>query len=157
MPFSFNPFTGQLDYTDPNIVSGVAQSLQYLSSDVQDLEANTQQLEADQQLLTTNLGSLQAQYNTILIDPIITNLRSNTINNQANSVSLFASIGSTNVEVANNKTHIGLLYANSANQQTELQGLTVSVNTLQTDVSNNLSNIVNNLSLIHISEPTRPY
>ena len=85
MPFSFNPFTGQLDYTDPNIVSGVAQSLQYLSSDVQTLEANTQQLEADQNILSANLVSLKAQHDALLLDPIITNLRSNTINNQASS------------------------------------------------------------------------
>ena len=88
--------------------------------------------------------SLKAQHDALLLDPVITNLRSNTINNQANSVSLFASIASTDVEVANNTTHIGHLYANSANQQTELQGLTVSVNTLQNNVANNLSNIVNN-------------
>ena len=34
MPFSFNPFSGQLDYTDPNIITGVAASLAHLSGDV---------------------------------------------------------------------------------------------------------------------------
>lgn len=144
MPFSFNPFTGQLDYTDPNIVSGVAASLAYLSDDVDDLAANTANLESDQQVLTANLGNLQAQYNSILIDPIIKNLQSNTANNLANTTILFSSIAAANVEIANNTSHIGDLYANTANQQAEIQSLTVSVNTLQYNVANNLANIVNN-------------
>ena len=144
MPFSFNPFTGQLDYTDPNIVSGVAASLAYLSGNVAELAQNTANLEADQLVLTTNLTSLQAQYNTILIDPIITDLQSNTINNRANTTILFSSIAAANVEIANNTTHITDLYANSANQQAEIQGLTVSINTVQNSVANNLANIVNN-------------
>ena len=93
MPFSFNPFTGNLDYTDPNIVTGVAANLAHLSGNVANLAQNTANLEADQLILTANLGSLQAQYNTILIDPIITNLESNTINNRANTTILFSSIG----------------------------------------------------------------
>ena len=56
MPFSFNPFTGQLDYTDPNIVSGVAASLAYLSGNVAELAQNTANLEADQLVLTSNFN-----------------------------------------------------------------------------------------------------
>ena len=57
MPFSFNPFSGQLDYTDPNIVSGVAANLNYLSVTTE-LE-QTSNLEADQVILSSNLANLK--------------------------------------------------------------------------------------------------
>ncbi len=144
MPFSFNPFTGQLDYTDPNIVSGVAASLAYLQGNVVQLASNTANLEADQAILSANLVSLKSEYDALLISPLMTGLVSNTANNKANTTILFSSIAAANVEIANNTTHIGLLYANSVNQQAELQGLTVSISTLQNNVANNLGNIVNN-------------
>ena len=144
MPFSFNPFSGQLDYTDPNIITGVAASLAHLSGDVTLLTQNTIALEADQLVLAANLVDLKNEYTALLVSPLMTGLVSNTANNKANTTILFSSIAAANVEIANNTTHIGLLYANSVSQQTELQGLTVSVNTLQNNVANNLGNIVNN-------------
>ena len=85
MPFSFNPFTGNLDYTDPNIVTGVAASLAHLSGNVQSLAQNTANLEADQVVLTENLVDLKNEYDALLLSPLMTGLVSNTANNKANT------------------------------------------------------------------------